>query len=108
MDTNLIQKALQGNIIDTLGLQTLPEEKKFALIESLTKLVMVKIVRRIDEQLSPEDQKAFDQAIDGGSQPQLDTWLKSKNIDLDQIMAEELARVKDDLAKRAEAIDQAV
>lgn len=101
MDQTLVQKALRTNIVELLGLQSLTEEKKLQLVNMLTELVGTKLMMRIDEKLSPEDQAAFEKALD--TETELAAWLKEKGIDMEQMMLEEIARVKDDLMARAQA-----
>ena len=104
MDTTLINKALRVNLIEALALQSLPEEQKMRLIDSLTEMIGTKLMMRIGEALSAEDQTAFETALDTGTEEQIRVWLKTKGIDLDEMTVEEVAKTKDDLIARADAI----
>lgn len=92
------------NLVEALGLQSLPEEQKLHLIDSLTEVIGTKMMMRIEEKLSPEDQTAFEKALDTGTGEQITMWLKEKSIDLDEITVEEVAKVKDDLIARASSV----
>lgn len=106
MDTTLINKALRVNLIEALALQSLPEEQKLHLIDSLTKMIGTKLMMRIEEKLSAADYAAFEKALDTGTGEQVTVWLKEKGLNLDEMTVEEVAKAKDDLMQRAEAVDK--
>lgn len=104
MDNTLIQKALRVNIIEMLGLQSLPEERKLELVDTLTEVVGAKVMARIEEELSAEDQAAFEKALDTGTGKQIAAWLREKGVDVEEMAVEEVAKIKDDLLARADAV----
>lgn len=104
MDQTLIHKALRVNLIEALALQSLHEEQKLEIIDSLAQMIGTKLMMRIDEKLAPEDRSAFEQALTTGTGEQITVWLKTKGIDLDEMTVEEVAKAKDELMARADAV----
>lgn len=104
MDKELIRKALGANIIEELGLGVLPEEQKINLLAAVTELIGVRLMTRVHEALPEQDRDAFVKSVEAGSPETLFPWLKERGVDFDTVLLEEIARAKDDLKKRAEAI----
>ncbi|MBI2054882.1 MAG: hypothetical protein HYT39_02160 [Candidatus Sungbacteria bacterium] len=105
MDTTLIQKAFQGNIIEELGLGPLPEEEKMSLIASLTDLIGTKTVLRITDTLVEADRNKFAEIMDSDKAEEVFPWLEARGIVFEEILLQEIAKVKEDLRVRARAIE---
>ena len=97
MDNTLIQKAFQGNIIEELGLGSLPEEQKMSLIASLTDLIGTKVVLRITDALKENDRNEFARIMDSDKAEEVFPWLEKRGIVFEKILLEEIAKVKEDL-----------
>ena len=105
MDNTLIQKAFQGNVIEELGLGSLPEEEKLSLIASLTDLIGTKVVLHISEKLKESDRSKFARIMDSDKAEEVFPWLEERGIIFEQIILEEIAKIKEDLRERARAIE---
>ncbi|MBI2037019.1 MAG: hypothetical protein HYT14_01500 [Candidatus Liptonbacteria bacterium] len=104
MDKELIRKALGANIIEELGLGVLPEEQKINMLAAVTELIGVRLMARAHEALPEGDREAFVKNVEGGSPETLFPWLKERGVDFDTVLLEEIARAKEDLKKRAQAV----
>lgn len=97
------QNLLEGNILEMLGLQSLPEKRKTELLTRMTEVVQDRISDRMAESLSADARKEFDQLIaDSATGEQLDAFIAKHVPEFPQIVAEEVMRFKkqmvDDLA----------
>lgn len=104
MDKELIRKALGANIIEDLGLGVLPEEQKVNLLAAVTELIGVRLMTRVHEVLPEKDREEFVKSVESGSPEELFSWLKERGVDFDTILLEEIAKAKDNLKKRSQAI----
>lgn len=104
MDKDLIKKALGGNLIEELGLGILPEEQKVNLIAALTELIGVRFMARVSEKLDAADQDHFMKLAKGDAPEELFSWLGGKQVAVEEILLEEIARAKEEMRKRAAAI----
>lgn len=104
MDLSLVRKALGTNLIEDLGIEHLPEEEKLDLLNALTELVGTRLTVRIQEKLPESDRKALD-AMMGGSDPApFFAFLSSRKIEFDEMLLEEIARLREELQKRTTSI----
>ena len=104
MDKELIRKALGANIVEELGIGILPEEQKINMLAAVTELIGVRLMARVHEALPEGDREAFVKSVEGGSPETLFPWLKERGVDFDQLLLEEIAKAKEDLKKRAQAV----
>ena len=93
----LDQKKLAENIISLLGLQTLPDEKKLALLDKMSNLAQKRISLRILEQLNEAEQEAFVAATAASDEEKLKEILAAKKIDLAALVEEETVKLKDEM-----------
>jgi len=100
MDHSLIQRALQGNIIEELGLLSLPEKERLNLVHSLTELAGLRLTTRIIERLSPPDRTEFEKMTSSLPPESAVLWLRERGIDFDEMMLEEISRLKTELRER--------
>lgn len=99
MDKSIIQKAFQGSIIDLLGLQDLPEEKKLAMLEKLSDVVGMRAVERARDRLLPSEADEFMALIETKPDEAM-AWLSQKGISFEEMLMEEVAKVKEELVAR--------
>lgn len=104
MDHSLIQQALQGNIIEELGLLSLPEEKRLNLVHSLTELAGLRLTTRIIERLSPPDRTEFDNMTSSMPPESAILWLRERGVDFDEMLLDEISRLKAELRERIAAL----
>lgn len=94
MDRNL----LEANIIEELGLESLPEERKIAIVQMMTDLVQKRVMLRIMEILSEAEKDEFEKLLKekGEGAPEAAEFLKEKIPNLDEIVKEEIIKVKEE------------
>lgn len=89
------------NIVTLLGLESLPEEKRIALVEDAIALVERRVTLRLME-LLPESDIAAAEAL--ADKPEELFAFLSKNVpDLPALIAEEVSRVRGELVVAGEA-----
>ncbi len=98
------QTAFNQNILTVLGLQDLPEERKMALLEKITDLVLQRVIFRILQDLKEEDKAAADKVFSSGTDTEKLAFLQSKT-NFAQVVYEELIKVKEELTRDAEEIN---
>lgn len=87
------QTILQQNIITALGIESLPDERKIALIDKMAELVQKRISLRLMEGLSESDAESLAK-LESGSQEQKTEFLQAKFPNLADIIQEEIVAVK--------------
>lgn len=106
MDQVKIKQALEGNLIEELGLVSLPLEQKIKLIESWTELVGIRSMARVAEALSDEDGEAFAKMVESATPEDASSWLSARGVHFQEILFEEIARLKRELKERTAKIDE--
>ncbi|MEK7164814.1 MAG: DUF5663 domain-containing protein [Patescibacteria group bacterium] len=84
---------LEQNIIAALGLESLPDERKAALIDKMAELVEKNLLVRIMEGLSEVDAKEFEAVAKGTDEDKV-KFLMAKYPNFAEIMQEEIVNVK--------------
>ena len=105
MDDTKIKQALEGNLIEELGLVSLPEDQKLRLIDSLTELVGARTMARVAEALSDTDGEQFAKMVETSAPEEGVAWLQARGIKFDEILIEEIGLLKQELRDRAQKID---
>lgn len=103
LDNAVIQKALQGSIIDILGIDTLPEEEKRKIVYELGDLALIHTSARIAESLAPSERETFSKNLSEDPESAI-LWLKERGIIFEELLAEEIGKIKGDLAERVKNI----
>ncbi len=85
-----------GNIISLLGLESLPEERRAAMIEKMTDLVQKRVIIRLMESLSDADAAEAEKMAD--KPEEMMAFLMSKQADMPAMVAQEAEAVKQELA----------
>ncbi len=104
MDQSFIQQTLQGNIIEELGLLSLPEKDRLDLVHSLTELAGLRLTTRIIERLAPPDRTEFEKMTSSMPPESAVLWLRERGIDFDEMLLEEISRLKTELRERVAAL----
>lgn len=94
----------QQNIIAILGIQDLPEERKLTLLDKITTLVEKRLLVRIFDSLSPENQEKLGGLLDKDDQEGLNAFLEQYVPDLAGWLEEETNRLKGELAGVADSV----
>ncbi|MFA6536820.1 MAG: DUF5663 domain-containing protein [Patescibacteria group bacterium] len=91
---------LSENIIALLGLESLPEEEKKALIDKMTDLVMKRVMLRLMNEMKAEDSALMSEME---SRPEeVLAFIAEKVPNFDEIMKEEIVRVKEEMLSATE------
>lgn len=96
------QDLLQDNIIELLGLQTLQDERKQALVDKMTELVQKRLVLRLMEQLADEDAKKMAELEQ--TPVEMMNFLSEKFPNLEDIVNEEIIKVKQEMFEATEQV----
>lgn len=99
LDNAVIQKALRGSIIDILGIETMPEEEKRKIVYQLGDLALINTSARIAELLAPSERETFSKNLSENPEQAVE-WLKERGIIFEEMLTEEIAKIKGDLAER--------
>ncbi len=84
---------LEQNIIAALGLESLPDERKAALIDKMAQLVEKNLILRIMQGLSEADAKEFEKISQGTDEDKV-KFLQAKFPNFAEMMQEEIVNVK--------------
>lgn len=90
--------AFKDNLMVQMGLQQLPDDKKAALLDSMSELVEQRVLLRLMNQLSDEDGKAFEALPKDDTETKI-AFLQEHVPDVAAIMDEEIMAVRSDLVE---------
>ncbi|OHA00987.1 MAG: hypothetical protein A3C07_05165 [Candidatus Sungbacteria bacterium RIFCSPHIGHO2_02_FULL_47_11] len=101
MDQNQL---LETNIIEALGIELLPDDKKAKLVASMIDLVQKRIVVRLLEGLADGEAQKFAAIAESRDGAKLASWAGERGLDLEKITKEEVLRIKSELIERGNKI----
>lgn len=84
-----MQQILDNDLLELMGAQNMPQEKKQALYQKMAETVQDRVIARIDDQLSESEREEWLKVIDSDDQAKMAEFLKSKNIDVAKMIVEE-------------------
>ncbi|MCL5407291.1 MAG: DUF5663 domain-containing protein [Patescibacteria group bacterium] len=84
-----IQNILDQDLLELMGAKDMPEEKKQELYQKMAETVQDRVIARIDDQLSETQREEWLKVIDENDKNKMETFLKSKNIDIAKMLVEE-------------------
>lgn len=87
----------EQNIINILGIEALPNERKIEIVERISELVQKRLLVRVLDRLSAPKQEEFKKLLSEGKQAVLEGFLKAEAPDLADLAAEEINKVKTEL-----------
>ncbi len=96
----LNQDLLEENIIKLLGLETLPDERKVALVEKMTELVQKRLSLRLMQELNNEDGEEM--ARIEKTPIAMMNFLSEKFPNLEEIVNEEIIKIKQEMMQATE------
>ena len=100
---------LQISIIDLLGLNNLPEERKRAMIERMEDTVQSRIAERVNDLLSKKQRKEFDKLLSRNAPQEEVNGFLTKNIgNVEVIAAEETIRFKREMVEEVKKVRDAL
>jgi len=88
---------LNKDILELMGVGNLPEEKKRKLYTKMLETIQNRTIARIFDQLSPEDGEKLKQLLDSDNKTEIESFLKSKGVDIAKMMLEEAIIYKAEL-----------
>ena len=103
-----IDEFLKASIVDLVGLGSAPESVKRDFLAKASQMTLERIVGRIDGILPEAKKEEFYRVFgDGGSDEDMQKFIKENVPNFEEIVGEETARVKVDLVKAAEELKAA-
>jgi len=93
---------LNENIIGLLGLESLPDAEKAAMVEKMTTLIQKRLMLRVMEALSEEDAKVMAE-MEKNPQEIL-AFVAEKVPNFEDMVKEETVRLKEEMLKATENI----
>lgn len=97
---------IEGDIFELMGLQNMAEDKKQELMAKFIEGVESRVALRIDDLLEGEDKEKFHQLLDQDDEGAINQFLKSKDINVPQLAAEEALFAKNEILQTAKAIKE--
>ncbi|MFA6532093.1 MAG: hypothetical protein WCT32_04480 [Patescibacteria group bacterium] len=90
-----ITEIAEKSLLEVLGLQDLPQEKRSPIIANMVKIIQTRVTARIFDELDDNGLKQFS---DSDTNPKKTrAFLESKGIDLDKITSDEVVNFKAEL-----------
>ncbi|MFH1610405.1 MAG: DUF5663 domain-containing protein [Patescibacteria group bacterium] len=93
------KQVLQQNIIDELNLQALDDEKKMALIETMSDVVQKRLTLRLIEEMKDEHKDEFEKILDNGPE-KVSEFLQKVFPNFLEMIQEEIVKLKEDLISK--------
>jgi len=101
----LDKQILQQNIVVLLGIQSLSDDKKIALIDKMTELVQKRLTIRVLKLLPDKERGKFFDAVEKDDKKGMDKMLAGKVENMAEMIEEEVLKLKTELKGVAEKID---
>ena len=98
------QQLLDADIIAELGIASLPDDKKAALLASMVDLIQKRVTARLIEGLSEAELGEFTKIAESQDGEALAAFAAARGKNLQDITVEETAKVKGELIERAKGI----
>jgi hypothetical protein len=92
------------NIINILGIASLPDEEKVQIVDQVSELVQKRLLLRIADSLTEEKKEGLMQLIDSGDEIGLTNFLLHNCPQFNDWLAEELNKVKQEMSSLANAV----
>lgn len=99
-----IQELLSANIIEALGVENLPDDKKANLLASMIDLVQKRVTLRLIEGLPESELAEFGKLADSKDSEALASFAEKHGKNFEEIIKEETAKLKGELIERAKRI----
>lgn len=99
-----VKTLVETNLLDVIGLGTLPEAERTTLLAELSQTVLNRVLIRISELLPAEALEEFKQKTESGDSAGADAVLAAHNVNVELLSAEEALKLKAELVQN---LDQA-
>ena len=100
----LSEDKLNENIISMLGIESLPDDRKIAMLKKMSDLLQKRIALNILKQLGAEEKEAFVEATAEGNDDKLKEILDKHKIDMVDLIEEETVKLKDELKSKTDEL----
>ncbi len=98
-------QALTNALLDELGLGSIPQDEKDRMLADIEEALASQVGHRAEELLSEEKLDELDKLTDSGSgQEEINSWLGTNLANYQQIVDEELAKIKNEIKPQVEGI----
>jgi succinate dehydrogenase flavin-adding protein (antitoxin of CptAB toxin-antitoxin module) len=97
-----------ANIIEILGVQKLPIEKRTALVDAVIDLVDARVRNRVLEALSEKEREHFISLLEGGDEDVIADFLEDNNLDLLKFSEEEVQKAKEELVDFTQKVEEEI
>lgn len=87
-----VEEILEKDIFELLGIENASDEKKQALLQTMTTTVEARVVNRVAAMLDGNAAEKFQELAEAGDAQKLVDFLVDQKIDLPQIVSEEATR----------------
>ncbi|OGE81373.1 MAG: hypothetical protein A3H72_03780 [Candidatus Doudnabacteria bacterium RIFCSPLOWO2_02_FULL_48_8] len=85
------------NLVQILGIEALPDERKLQLLEKVSTLVERRLVLRLLKSLSPAARAEFENILDSENEEAISLFMEKNAPDLMDWIVEETSKIKQDL-----------
>ncbi len=94
----------EQNIISILGIESLPDERKVAMVEQITTLVQKRLLNRVLDMLSQTERDEFGKLLDEADQQRTNEFLERHVPNMPELLEEEITAVKQELSEWSESL----
>lgn len=91
----------QQNIINILGIESLSDERKAALVDQMTDLVQKRMLVRILDSLNEGKRTEFEKLLDQNDQAKLNEFIQGNVPNMADWLMEEVLKIKQEMADLA-------
>ena len=100
-----VQDHLSKNIITELGLENVPPKRMEEILLAFGEIIQGRINVRVLDELNDADKDEFDKLLGSKTKPEkLDSFLKSKLPDLENLIGQVIAGTKQELVEKAKIL----
>lgn len=100
----LLEKAFRDNLVDDLGIETLDDEKKLAVLNAVSDLIESRVIAKISAHLGAPDREVFISMSEEKEPEEVFAWLAGKGVVIEEVITEEIAHAKEEMRARAAGI----
>lgn len=100
----LAKDILEQDIFEVLKLTHLTKEQKAELFDKAQETIMYRVMSRLGDQLPDHDLEKLKVLLEKHDQAAVDQFFDSRDIDIDQVTAQEALAYKVEMASLAQAI----
>jgi len=104
----MTKKTNQQNLIQELGLDSLPEDKQIELLTTMTESVLKRITIQILERLSEEEKKEFDKVRESGEADKITKFLREKIKDYDEMAENTVKEFKEEMKNTVKDLEKSL